>query len=112
MKKDFEVSMKLFLMLNLIFILAIVAGCGVKTVKTIISEWSGASQDELVRAWGFPETQNDLVTIDNHTQVFTYRSFNDGFDGPAICVISFTLTDKIVTQWKYRGANCTKIERK
>ena len=54
---------------------------------------------------------NDVVKIDDEITVFTYRSFRDGFAGPAACVVSFTMKNKTVTTWKYEGGNCPRNKR-
>jgi len=77
----------------------------------ILKPWVGASQEELVAKWGYPQSANDLFNIDEDTVVFTYRSFRNGPGGPAACTVSFTMKAKKVIAWKYEGANCPRLQR-
>ena len=77
----------------------------------VMEPWLGATQDELVSKWGYPQTANDLFKIDDETTIFTYRSFRDGFIGPAPCLVSFTIKKNVVTGYKYEGQNCPRIRR-
>ncbi len=92
--------------------LALFAACALANYASkILEPWIGATKEELVAKWGYPQSANDLVRIDDETIVFTYRSFRAGFAGLEPCVVSFTLVDDIVTQWKYEGANCPRYKR-
>jgi hypothetical protein len=77
----------------------------------IMKPWVGATKQELVAKWGYPQSANDLIRIDEQTVVYTYRSFRAGAVGPEPCVVSFTLVNDIVTLWKYEGANCPRYKR-
>jgi hypothetical protein len=77
----------------------------------ILKPWIGATKQELVAKWGYPQSATDLIRIDEETTVYTYRSFRAGVAGPEPCVVSFTLVNDIVTQWKYEGANCPRYKR-
>ena len=77
----------------------------------ILKPWLGATKQELVAKWGYPQSANDLIRIDDETTVYSYRSFRAGFAGPEPCVVSFTLVNDRVTQWKYEGANCPRYTR-
>lgn len=79
----------------------------------ILKPWIGATKQELVATWGYPQSANDVVRIDDEVTVYTYRSFRTaGPSLPAPCVVSFTLTNERVTFWKYEGANCPRYKRK
>jgi hypothetical protein len=77
----------------------------------ILKPWVGATKQELVAKWGYPQSANDLIRVDDETTVYTYRSFRAGFSGPEPCVVSFTLVKDVVTLWKYEGANCPRYKR-
>ena len=78
----------------------------------ILKPWLGATKQELVEKWGYPQSANDIIRIDDEITVYTYRSFRTaGPSGPAPCVVSFTLTGDRVTYWKYEGANCPRYKR-
>lgn len=77
----------------------------------IMEPWLGATQEELTGKWGFPQTANDVVKIDDETTIYTYRSFRGGFGGPMRCVVSFTIKKKIVSGYKYEGGHCPKLKR-
>jgi hypothetical protein len=79
--------------------------------KSVMEEWIGASIEELTSKWGYPAHQNDVVDIDSNTRIFTYRSYGGAFGGPKACIVSFTIRDNIVIQYKYRGGHCPKIRR-
>lgn len=74
--------------------------------------WIGATQEELTKKWGYPQTANDVVKIDDETTVFTYRSNNVGWGGRIKCLVSFTIKKKVVTRFKYEGGHCPKIRRR
>jgi hypothetical protein len=85
----------------------------------IMEPWIGASQEELVMRWGYPQSANDLIKINDTTSVFTYRSYrslghgpwrNFG-GGPSLCAVSFTLKNSVVANYRYEGENCPKIKR-
>jgi hypothetical protein len=77
----------------------------------VMKPWVGATKQELVAKWGYPQAANDLVRIDEETVVYTYRSFRVGFGGPMPCVVSFTLQKDVVVQWKYEGEHCPRHKR-
>jgi hypothetical protein len=78
----------------------------------VMKPWVGATKQELIAKWGYPQAVNDLVQIDEDTVVYTYRSFRAGIGGPMPCVVSFTLQKEVVTQWKYEGEHCPRYKRK
>jgi hypothetical protein len=100
--------MKRFL---LVLFMVVVAPASAGYKNDVMEPWLGATQDELTAKWGYPQTANDVVKIDDDTTVFTYRSFRNGFGGPSRCVISFTMKKKIVTGYRYDGANCPRHKR-
>ena len=75
--------------------------------KAIMEPWLGATRDELTAKWGYPQSADDLVKIDNDTVVFSYRSSVRRVE----CIVSFTLKNDVVIAWKYRGGNCLRIKR-
>jgi len=79
--------------------------------KDLMEEWKGASQEEVVAGWGNPQSQSDIVKIDDKTTVYTYRSMRMGMFGVMPCTVSFTLTNKTVSDYKYEGGNCPKNKR-
>ena len=79
--------------------------------KSVMVPWLGASQNELVQKWGYPQTSNDVVKIDDETTIFTYQGSRTIAGMRKHCVISFTLQNKTVTGYKVAGANCPKIKR-
>jgi len=87
--------------------LAIAAGYS----DTILKPWIGATKQDLVAKWGYPQASTDLFHIDEQTEVYTYRSFRQGPVGQAQCVVSFVLQKDVVINWKYEGENCPRYER-
>lgn len=79
--------------------------------EDIMEPWIGATQEELTVKWGYPQTANDVVKIDDETTIFTYRSFQRGFGGRMHCMVSFTIKKKIVSGYKYEGGHCPKFKR-
>jgi hypothetical protein len=77
----------------------------------ILQPWVGATQDELAAGWGYPQSANDYVKIDEEITIFTYRSFRGGIGGSAVCVVSFTLRSKVVVGWRREGENCPRNKR-
>ena len=75
--------------------------------KAIMQPWIGATKNELTAKWGYPQSANDLVKIDDDTVVFSYRSVIRN----TACIVSFTLKNDVVIAWKYRGGNCPRIRR-
>ena len=90
---------------------AFASGALADYASKILKPWVGATKQELVAKWGYPQSANDLIRVDDETTVYTYRSFRAGFAGPEPCVVSFTLVNDRVTQWKYEGANCPRYNR-
>ena len=78
----------------------------------VMKPWVGATKQELVAKWGYPQAATDLVQIDEDTVVYTYRSFRTGIGGSMPCVVSFTLQKEVVIQWKYEGEHCPRYKRK
>lgn len=89
-----------------------VAGCASYDQK-VMAPWMGASESQLVQAWGYPVSNDDLVVIDQSTKVYTYRyNTSDAWSGAATtCRISFTLRNAIVSRWEYNGASCPRHTR-
>src|SRR3990172_5674665 len=85
----------------------------------VMEPWIGATNEELVEKWGYPQSANDLLKIDDTTTIYTYRSnrslgsgpHRNFGGGPTECVISFTVKNNVVTRYKYEGGNCPKIKR-
>lgn len=79
--------------------------------KDIMEPWMGATRDEVVAQWGYPQAATDIINIDDKTTVYTYRSKRGGFGGQLECVVSFTFTNNIVTGFKYEGGHCPRHKR-
>lgn len=97
----------------LIAIVALAAGCASYKTK-VLQPWLGASEAEVVQKWGYPQSANDVVRIDDSTKVYTYRSARGSFLTPNIavaCVVSFTFRDDKVISDKFEGDNCASIAR-
>lgn len=89
----------------------LLAGCGSFAAR-VLQPWVGAPESELVQKWGYPQSANDIVTINDNTKVYTYRSNNAGLLSPAAeCVISFTIEAGYVSSGKYVGDNCPSFRR-
>jgi len=81
--------------------------------ENIMQPWVGASKAELIGKWGYPQSANDYVKIDDGIEVYSYRSYRvDGWSGyQTPCVVSFTIENEVVTAYKYEGANCPRYQR-
>jgi hypothetical protein len=97
---------------KIIFFISIfsISSCAVYEQK-IMQPWVGASKKELIEKWGYPQSVNDLIKISERISVYSYRSFREGFNGPAPCVVSFTIEEESVVAYKYEGSNCPRVER-
>lgn len=95
----------------LIVLVAALTGCATYE-ETVMRPWGGAPERELVGAWGYPASANDIVRIDASTKVYTYRYVtSDAMGNPSTCRITFTLTDGVVSRWEYNGAGCPRNKR-
>ena len=95
--------------------LTIVAGlmltsCGTYE-PTILAPWEGASKEELVAKWGYPQSANDIVKVEPNVVVYTCRSSSSYGGNSWSCAVSFTLTDDVVTAFKYVGPDCIRHKR-
>lgn len=79
--------------------------------ETIMQPWVGAPKKELIVKWGYPQSANDLVKIDDSITVYSYRSYREGPTGRFPCVVSFTIKNETVISYKYEGSNCPRIQR-
>jgi hypothetical protein len=95
----------------LAFLLPIAATAFANYRDDVLKPWVGATKQELVAKWGYPQAANDIVRIDEETTVYSYRSFRMGAGGQMHCVVSFTLHKDVVVQWKYEGENCPRYKR-
>ena len=86
--------------------------CATYTTR-ILEPWLGASKEELIVKWGYPQSASDVVKFENDILIYTYRSFTSGYGAyhPTQCVISFTMKKEIITSYKVIGADCPRIER-
>jgi len=81
--------------------------------QKIMQPWVGATKDELVSKWGYPQSASDLFQVNESTTVYSYRSYRtDVMSGTLTpCTVSFTIEHDLVKAYKYEGSNCPKIER-
>jgi hypothetical protein len=88
------------------------AGCASYGASTL-GPWLGASEEEMTQTWGYPQTANDIVRVDDAKKVYTYRYDTSSYlNGRSYCVVSFTIDRGSVQGWKVNGANCPQYERK
>ena len=98
--------------ITLIIVVVLISSCAVYN-EEIMQPWLGASKDELVSKWGYPQSANDYFKINESTTVYSYRSYRpDVWSGlPTPCTVSFTIENDLVKAYKYEGSNCPRIER-
>jgi len=80
----------------------------------VLDPWVGAGKAELVAAWGYPQSANDLVRIDDRVTVYTYR--NPGTSAmtgqPSTCAVSFSIEADRVTSARRVGTECRAVVRR
>lgn len=81
--------------------------------RSVMEPWLGASESELVQAWGYPSSSTDITQATPDTKVYTYRYTNsDPMTGaPTPCRLSFTLQQERVSRWDLSGGACPRVER-
>lgn len=91
MKKLLIISMSLVIL---------VSGC--TTLKEVMTSWEGSSADDLLSAWGAPDS---TIQLDNGGKVLTWTTFEGGGDYPIkTCRKSFTVNSEgIIEKWSYSG---------
>ena len=89
--------------ITLLLILLLPLNLHAVRLKKVLDQWLGAPETELVNKWGYPETKKDVERISNEAKIYSYRY--------AACIVSFTINEGIVVNWKYRGKGCSKIKR-
>ncbi len=99
-----------FLLTVLLLTITLNVSAGYK--KDIMEPWMDASQAELVAAWGYPQTAEDLFKVNDNTTIYTYRSNRSSIGGQIKCTVSFTIRNEIVAGYKYEGGNCPRNRRK
>lgn len=91
----------------------LLSGCATESgYKRIVDSWMGSSKDNLIDTWGVP-TNN--YKADKHTEYFSYIDTSISSDGSGNiynwkCETTFTITDDVVTSWKYKGNKCRACE--
>ncbi len=84
--------------------LAISACAGIpneEAFKAKVSTWQGRNADDLVKAWGLP---NSTLHTAGGGMVYTY---NKGDPIATSCTVDFIVNaEKKVTAWRYAGTTC------
>ncbi len=79
--------------------LVFLTGC--TTMKEVMTSWEGHSADELLAAWGAPDSR---IQLDNGGKVLTWTTFWGGGNYPLnTCRKSFTVNSSgIIEKWSYK----------
>lgn len=82
------------------FLVVILFAAGCTTLKEVMSSWEGRPVDELLSAWGAPDSR---IQLKDGGQVLTWTTlWNDADYGIHTCRKSFTVdSDGIIVKWSY-----------
>ena len=88
--------------------LALLLGCATTAnYEKTLNTWIGHSESELISSWGPPNnsyTSGDTTSLSfGGTRGIVYTS---GMAIPVSCITTFTLKNKVVTNWSWNGNGC------
>ena len=92
-----------------VLMLFLLSACATETgYQKVVDSWMGSSKINLINTWGIP-TNN--YKADEHTEYFSYVETSISTDSYGNiynwkCQTTFTITDDVVTSWKYEGYKC------
>ncbi len=90
-------------------LLVLLCGCATEAgYQKFVGSWKGATKHRLIEGLGTP---TNTYKEDEHIEYFDYIDSSISTDGwgriqSLQCKTTFTLTDNIVTSWRYEGNNC------
>ena len=92
----------------LLVITGLLAGCATTAnYEKTLNSWVGHSESALISSWGPPSnsyTSGDTTSLSfGGTRGFVFMS---GMAIPVSCVTTFTLKNKVVTNWTWSGNGC------
>ena len=119
----------------LILITSVLFGCATtENYKKKVDSWVGAKESDLVASWGTPDSFYEADGL----RYLTYNSISSGYvagipsrtttnyiNGKAYtntiagtsgysysnsCSTTFTVTNKVITNWKFKGNDCKSTE--
>lgn len=72
-----------------------------------LNTWLNSPKEDLVLSWGVPSA---TYSVNKKTELITYkRSSISSYNGNIYnwnCDTTFTITDGIITNWKWEGNSC------
>ena len=122
--------MRNFIVAGLLFLLLFTACGKPNNYANDLNSWLGASETDLIAAWGIPTRsldQGNIRILEYHrnygqmvmpgTQMHNTTLYPNsaytmstpatpGYSVPMTCTTTFTITGGNVTGWRYNGNNC------
>ena len=92
-----------------ILMILLLSGCATEAgYQKIVNSWMGSSKHNLIESWGTPTS---TYKEDEHTEYFDYIETSISSDSYGHvynwqCKTTFTITDNVITSWRYDGNKC------
>ena len=92
-----------------VLMLFLLSGCVTEAgYQKIVNSWMGSNKLNLIDSWGVPTSS---YKVDDSTEYFSYVETSISSDSYGNiynykCQTTFTITDDVVTSWKYEGNKC------